>query len=304
MPPNVVGDRLGCSHTLWTCLAWLGASTGSSRAGSQHFRRARGPGAHRDTPAFQPASPGHSLLRLVPAQPSPWPSPLDTAEGLHSEPPGTALLGTTGPGSLHPRDRMGEVTKSLLPGCHWLLVPTLKGIPPHSPCPGTSPPARLPARLPLAPAAADPSPSPVPSTSSNRKRMNAMGLPGGAGTSRSSPVSWWHTPQSRDPELAARQRPELYRAPGAGGEAPPRRRLQGGGFVLPRLAQGVPPRRWGPRSIRSPGGDPHPCLAWRGTAGRVLVLWVDSASGGDTGGDSSRVSWGRGGSSISLASLG
>lgn len=73
------------------------------------------------------------------------------------------------------------------------------------------------------------------------------GLSGGC-----SPVSCWHTPRSRDPELAARQRPELYRAPGAGGEAPPRRRLQEGGGRSAPLGTGVPPPRWGPRSISSP----------------------------------------------------
>lgn len=160
---------------------------------------------------------------------------------------------------------------SLLPGCRWLrypLVPTLKGIPLCSPCLSTSPPARVPARVPLAPGAADPSPSPVPSTSSNRKTVSAMGLSGGsrrlAGLGGGcSPVSWWHTPQSRDPELAARQRPELYRAPGAGGEAPPRRRLQGGGSFCPTWHRGAtalmgPPQhqvpRWGPSRLPGLGG--------------------------------------------------
>lgn len=168
---------------------------------------------------------------------------------------------------------------SLLPGCHWLRYPplrTLKGTPPWSPCPGTSPPARLPARLPLARGAAGPSPSPVPSSSSS-KTGNAMGLVRGSlrlaglGGSCCFPVSRWHTPQPRDPEQAARQRPELYRAPGERGEAPPRRRLQGGGVALPHLAQGchraggapaASPPQAGSLALPSFGGTPlapSPC---------------------------------------------
>lgn len=228
--------------------------------------------------------------------------------GRSRSPQVPTFLGTTSPGSLHPGGRPGEATMSLLPECHWLRyppVPTLKGTPLRSPCPGTSPPARLPARLPLARGAAGSSPSPVPSSSS-RKTGNAMGLVRGSlrlaglGGGCCFPVSRWHTPQPRDPEQAARQRrsfiehlesvgrPHPAPAPGRGGRSAP-------------LGTGVPPRRWGPRSIARPGWVPRASLVRGDTAGTVPVPWADPASGGGTGRASSRASCGRGGSSICLA---
>lgn len=192
--------------------------------------------------------------------------------GRSRSPQVPTFLGTTSPGSLHPGGRPGEATMSLLPGCHWLRyppVPTLKGTPLRSPCPGTSPPARLPARLPLARGAAGSSPSPVPSSSS-RKTGNAMGLVRGSlrlaglGGGCCFPVSRWHTPQPRDPEQAARQRPELYRAPGERGEAPPRPGSREGGSLCPTwhrraTAPVGPPQHRPPRlgPSRFPGSGGH-----------------------------------------------
>lgn len=85
--PPLQENLLCCGSPAWeggvppmppqTYKAWLLANTGSSQVVFQRVLAGAGspggePGvrmAHRDTPAYQPASPGHSLLRLVPAQP-------------------------------------------------------------------------------------------------------------------------------------------------------------------------------------------------------------------------------------------
>lgn len=124
----------------------------------RHWRRARGPGAHRDTPAFQPASPGHSLLRLVPAQPSPWPSLSDTADGLQSEPPGTDFPGHNQPRVAAPRRQTGRGDN--VPAARMPLAPV-------SPSPHFErdpAPVPLPRYLPACPA-----PSPAPSGSGCRR---------------------------------------------------------------------------------------------------------------------------------------
>lgn len=227
MPPNkaplAVGDRLGCPCALQAGWGPVQAAPGQVPSGCcrQHWRRARGPAAHRDTPAFQPASPGHSLLRLVPARPSPWPSPSDTAEGPRSEPPGANFPGHSQPQSHNGTGDNGAAAR-MPPG----------PVSPGARFDGDPVPLSLPRSQPL--------------TCAHRQQQQQDGerhgaRPGGPGASRGSAAAALPLAGSpagiRNWQLRS-GRSFIEHLEQVGGDAPPRRRLRAGGVVLPHLARG------------------------------------------------------------------